>query len=475
MTFSLEWQSSTARVAVRCRSRRHRVHLVVPSGSAGLVLRVVVTAVNAGGPESAAGTATAAVAAPTSVDAVRPFDARSPWNSPIAIDQALDPKSSTYIHGIGDNNLPLTSDVDQYTIPVYLVTPSTPLRTVKFNGYYSTYEAGDNSRVGHGYAPTINDLPIPDNATGGVGTDGQLVLWDALDGVEYGYWQFSRDSSGAVTATNGYRYHTTAGYNGRFADGLAGRGAGMPYSGGLVRRWEIAQGHIDHALAFAYNFFERLCVSRLEIGRRQLRRRDRDRSSGRRSPPVQPAADGPRLRCLRPAEGTGHCPRRCKRTACSSSINSGSSEDLRGGPCDGRLGLDNRPGHLRTRSGGRHSAPGRRRPRRDSRPLPTSGGGSAPRALASIADVTPLASSWARVPSSIDTSPAPWRSAHVRCRRRCGVQRRQPQRRLSLRQPACRSRAKQRRTERSNTHKRRKRRKADSNQCGKGAVDTAKD
>ncbi len=79
------------------------------------------------------------------------------------------------------------------------------------------------------------------------------MLWDAVNGVEYGYWQFSRDSSGAVTATNGYRYHTTAGYNGRFADGLAGRGAGMPYSGGLVRRWEIAQGHIDHALAFAYN------------------------------------------------------------------------------------------------------------------------------------------------------------------------------------------------------------------------------
>jgi hypothetical protein len=34
---------------------------------------------------------------------------------------------------------------------------------------------------------------------------------------------------------------------------LAGRGAGMPYFAGLVRKWEVDQGHIDHALAFAYD------------------------------------------------------------------------------------------------------------------------------------------------------------------------------------------------------------------------------
>jgi hypothetical protein len=40
---------------------------------------------------------------------------------------------------------------------------------------------------------------------------------------------------------------------GRFADGRAGRGSGNPYLAGLVRPWEVAQGHIDHALAFAYD------------------------------------------------------------------------------------------------------------------------------------------------------------------------------------------------------------------------------
>ena len=28
----------------------------------------------------------------------------------------------------------------------------------------------------------------------------------------------------------------------------------MPYLTGLIRPWEIAQGHIDHAIAFTYNY-----------------------------------------------------------------------------------------------------------------------------------------------------------------------------------------------------------------------------
>ena len=81
----------------------------------------------------------------------------------------------------------------------------------------------------------------------------QIVIWDPTTGTEYSFWQFARLADGTYTATNGYRYHTTAGYNGRFADGLAGRGAGTPYFAGLVRKWEIDQGRIDHALAFAYD------------------------------------------------------------------------------------------------------------------------------------------------------------------------------------------------------------------------------
>lgn len=182
----------------------------------------------------------------------RPYDAASPWNTPIPATATVDPLSDTYIRAISDNNLPLTSDVDQYTVPVYRFDASTPLQTIKMSGYFSTYDNGDNSRVGHGFAPTVTGIPVPAGAQQSSGTDGQIVLWNADTGVEYSFWQFRQDASGAYFATNGYRYHTTAGYNGRFADGLAGRGAGTPYLAGLVRKWEIDRGQIDHAVAFAY-------------------------------------------------------------------------------------------------------------------------------------------------------------------------------------------------------------------------------
>jgi hypothetical protein len=126
--------------------------------------------------------------------------------------------------------------------------------TVFLNCFFSTYDAGDSSRVGHGCPAGNQSIPVPAGAIPGPGSDGQIIFWDPNTGVEYGLWQFAGpDASGNYSATNGWRYHTTAGYYGRFADGLAGRGAGTPYSAGLVRKWEIDQGHIDHALAFAYD------------------------------------------------------------------------------------------------------------------------------------------------------------------------------------------------------------------------------
>lgn len=183
----------------------------------------------------------------------RPYDAASPWNTPIGPNPMITPGSLGFIASVTDNNKPLTSDPDQYAVPVYYFDAQTPLRTVKMSGYYSTYDAGDNSRVAHGFAPTITKVPIPASALASNGTDGQIVIWNPTTGVEYSFWRFRRDAAGNYQAQNGYRYHTSAGYYGRFADGKSGRGAGTPYFAGLVRGWEIARGRIDHALAFAYD------------------------------------------------------------------------------------------------------------------------------------------------------------------------------------------------------------------------------
>lgn len=204
-------------------------------------------------PLAAVSSAQAASSLTGSVGEILPYDVQSPWNTPIGPDPGIAFGSFGLVSAITDNNLPLTSDVDQYAIPVYYSDDQTPLRTIKLNGYFSSYDAGDNSRVGYGFAPTISGIPIPASALSSAGSDGQIVIWNPTTGVEYAFWQFAVDGAGNYTATNGVRYHTTAGYYGRFGDGKAGRGAATPYFAGLVRPWEIARGRIDHALAFAYN------------------------------------------------------------------------------------------------------------------------------------------------------------------------------------------------------------------------------
>lgn len=191
-------------------------------------------------------------AAPASA-AVRPYDDASAWNTPIGRDAPLDALSSRYVNAIADNGKPLTSDPDQYAVSVYLFNDTTPRRPVTLDAFFSSYDAGDDSRVGHGFAPTLQDVPIPNGITAPDGSDGQVVIWNPTTGVEYSFWRFQTDANGNHTATNGSRYRTTPGNHGRFADGKSGRGAGTPYLAGLIRPWEINQGRIDHALAFAYD------------------------------------------------------------------------------------------------------------------------------------------------------------------------------------------------------------------------------
>ncbi len=183
----------------------------------------------------------------------RPYDRASPWHRAIPQRPKVLKRSRALVRAIANNGLPLTSDVDRYTIAVHITDDETPSRTVELSGWFSSYDRGDGSRKGHGWSPTVHGVPVPDDVDVPAGSDGQVVFWNPRSGVEYGFWRFRKDSHGHHRAQNGYRYHTTTGYHGRFADGKAGRGAGLPYLAGLVRRCELARGRIGHALAFAYD------------------------------------------------------------------------------------------------------------------------------------------------------------------------------------------------------------------------------
>ncbi len=181
----------------------------------------------------------------------RPYSASSPWNTPIASDAPTDERSADYIATLTATDMTLTSDVDQYTVGVYCVDEEVPLRAVRLAGYFSSYLTG--ARKGFGTAPVVQGLPIPRWVQPPKGSDGQVVILDSRNGVEYGFWQFAW-ANGEATATNGYLTRTDNTSTGVFTDGLAGRGGGFPYLGGLVRGGELEHGQVDHALAFAYPF-----------------------------------------------------------------------------------------------------------------------------------------------------------------------------------------------------------------------------
>lgn len=211
--------------------------------------------------DAGAGTTSGVVSAST-LGQILPYDVASPWNTLIG-SQPLDPKSSTYITAISDNGLALTSDPSQFTPAVYIVSDSTPLKTVSGDGFFGVYDSGDASRVGQGSPWHMTNVPIPDTAEPVPGSDSQVVFWDPVAGVEWGFWQFraTADVGGLAAAdwyaSNGYRYHTLSGtfhYYGRMDAGTAsnGRGMGTPYLAGTVRRWEVEQGIVAHALTFGY-------------------------------------------------------------------------------------------------------------------------------------------------------------------------------------------------------------------------------
>jgi hypothetical protein len=192
----------------------------------------------------------APVPSPSST-ARRPYAPSSPWNSPIGPSPVLNPQSSAIIAALATGRT-LTSDPTQYTYPVYEVPPGTATLPVKLSGVWS--DAVSDTLVRRQSAPTVQ-VPIPPDAQAAAGSDGQVVVVDWATGQEWAFWQLRRNADGTFAATNGYHYSgLTTGAGAFHGTTFWSRGAGITYLGGLVRPWEIAQGKIEHALAFAYNY-----------------------------------------------------------------------------------------------------------------------------------------------------------------------------------------------------------------------------
>jgi hypothetical protein len=177
--------------------------------------------------------------------AQRPYTPDSPWNTPIPADAEVDPNSAAMVATIAANNPELRSSPNQFAYPVHFVDAATPRVTLLCTGRVWVNAAdGSASEVS---SKALTNVPIPPEAIPGGGDDNQIIIIDTETGDEYDVYRFV-PPNGCENATKYER--------GVFRDAVEtkyiSRGAGVPYLAGLIRPWEIAQGRIEHALAFAY-------------------------------------------------------------------------------------------------------------------------------------------------------------------------------------------------------------------------------
>ena len=162
----------------------------------------------------------------------RPFAVSSPWNVPIPANPVLDPNSTAMAGYLGSEGKAY-ADLYEYGNPVWEATSSTPAYNVTCTEEWGTCQLSA--------AP----IPIPASAGASSGSDGSMVVIDWSTRTGYDFWRARKTSSGWSAA-----WGTVFSIDGMGTEGGA-TGAGVPLLAGIIRTYEIEQGYIDHALAFA--------------------------------------------------------------------------------------------------------------------------------------------------------------------------------------------------------------------------------
>jgi hypothetical protein len=160
-------------------------------------------------------------------------------NAPVAASPALDANSSSVVarsiaaYGASAN----LSDSDAWGIPMVAAAAQSPSYSVGCTSYWCDV--------------SFPSVPIPADAKANTGSDQHLAVMEP-DGSEMDMWLGSGGAGGWqagerwLTSQSGSAVNCTAGQHCGGADV-----AGFALAAGVIRPEEIAQGHIDHALAIA--------------------------------------------------------------------------------------------------------------------------------------------------------------------------------------------------------------------------------
>ena len=173
------------------------------------------------------------------------FGPKSPLNTPIAKDAAIDPRSAEMVAGMvhASEARGWAIAVKRWTVPVYYATAKTPRRSVHLTAEWRSRNVMDG-------------VPIPSNARpdpgSSIGTDGHMAVIDQRKGCFYEFFEAVRSSDGTWAAKWANR-GLLAG-TGIQPGGRSTRASGFVNFAGLIRPAELKAGAIRHALTFGYPF-----------------------------------------------------------------------------------------------------------------------------------------------------------------------------------------------------------------------------
>jgi hypothetical protein len=178
----------------------------------------------------------------------RPFNASSPWNTPIGNNPSIDPNSQTLIEDLATSTASwnyLTVNLTTFSIPVYYVdSTATP-----------TYAVA-TALVGQGFNAPV---PIPNGALPDPESDHHLSIVDEKRGIEWGMWDTVHNANNTWSASVGATIDLTGSgvrppitTANPWTDAVGARASGFALIAGLMRVEEIKAGRINHALVIAY-------------------------------------------------------------------------------------------------------------------------------------------------------------------------------------------------------------------------------
>ncbi len=186
----------------------------------------------------------------------RPFNASSPWNTPIGANPALETDSASLINAFirstpyGDH---LDVNIARFSIPLYQASTGTALQSVAVGLGGEGWGAGGLGATG--------TMPIPAGATPDDPSDAHMAVRSADRTREYGCFNmnFNRSRTGvwyadlcATSDLTGGGVHPPATTANPWWTAHGPRACGFPLVAGLIRADEIRAGRIDHALVVAY-------------------------------------------------------------------------------------------------------------------------------------------------------------------------------------------------------------------------------